>query len=60
MLKFKLGCYKNLGRTTIRYVTLAKKWKWPTTGWKRFISVRNVVHGIRTWNYVHPDGNEPC
>ena len=48
---------ENLGRTTIQYVTLAKKCKWPTTGWKQFILVRNVVHGSRTWNYVHPSGN---
>ena len=43
---------ENLGRTTIRYVTLDKKWK-------LFISVRNVVHGTRTWNYVHSGANEP-
>ena len=63
--QMKNVCYrsweaKNLGRTTIRYVTLAKKWKRPTMEWKRFISVGNVVHGTRTWNYVHPGGNEPC
>ena len=51
---------ENLGQMTIRYVTLAKKWKWPTMGWKQFISVRNVVYGTRTWNYAHPGGNEPC
>ena len=50
---------ENIGRTTIRYVTLDKKWKRPTTEWKRFISVGNVVHGTRTWNYVHLGANEP-
>jgi hypothetical protein len=50
---------ENIGRTTIRYVTLDKKWKQPTMEWKRFISVGNVVHGTRTWNYVHSGANEP-
>ena len=50
---------ENLGRTTIWYVTLDKKWKRPTMEWKRFISVGNVVHGTRTWNYVHSGANEP-
>ena len=50
---------ENIGRMTIRYVTLDKKWKQPTTEWKWFISVGNVVHGTRTWNYVHSGANEP-
>ena len=50
---------ENIGRRTIRYATLDKKWKRPTTEWKQFISVGNIVHGTRTWNYVHSGANEP-
>ena len=37
---------ENIGRMTIRYVTLDKKWKRPTMEWKRFISVGNLYMAL--------------